>query len=151
MNDWWPIIVIGAAPTPLHPEGTRRVVAADRLDRDGAYFFPQRSDRSHRPQRSCRPSDRLALCRSGSLELAGAAYASVCVTDGVRGPGARSIRLSYCRATTAPAWDVCNNGRSPSQTPYSCTLHSMSDHVVSHDFADVLIQRRWLHRRYYDW
>jgi hypothetical protein len=32
-------LAIAAAPTPLHPEGTRRVVAADRLDRDGAYFY----------------------------------------------------------------------------------------------------------------
>src|SRR6266508_2004828 len=39
MNDWRAVIVIGAMPRLLHPEGTRLSDVADRRDRDGAHFF----------------------------------------------------------------------------------------------------------------
>ncbi len=40
MNDGRAVIVIGAMPRLLHPEGTRPAGVADRRGRDGAYFFP---------------------------------------------------------------------------------------------------------------
>jgi hypothetical protein len=39
MNDRRPVIVIGAMPGLLHPEGTRPADAADRQADNGAYFF----------------------------------------------------------------------------------------------------------------
>ena len=66
-----------------------------------------------------------------------------------------SVSLQECGSTDphhsgVPTW-TCAIMAAALPNPYSSTVHALSDHGVAPEYGDVLIQGRWLQRRYYDW